>query len=907
MILGRDRELGELRALLDRSRDSAGGAIVVHGEAGVGKSTLLAAVAADATGFTVLRTRGSEAESPLAYAALHRLLRPVLGNLDRLPTRQRKALAAVFGLDDGAPEEHDRFLIFLAALGLLTDAAERTPVLCVVDDAHWLDDASSAALQFIARRVEFERIAILFGARDGGVRRFEPEDLPGFQLQGLERDAAERLLAESARAPVPADVLAQLYARTNGNPLALVEVPAALSPAQLEGEAHLPAHLPLTDGLERMFLDRVGRLPEAARAFLLVAAADDSGELLTVRRAAEMLHASEGLLDAERSGLVGVRESTLEFRHPLVRSAIYSSAASVERRRAHGALADALAERGDSDRAIWHRADALDEPDEVTAAELERVGRRAGQNGGHEAASAAFERAADLSVHRQERARRQFSAALSAWFAGQGNRARTLAQAARSTAADPVLLADIDGLRAFVEVNFGSPQVGHGILMRAARDVAGADRARARKLAMIATAFAAFGYDSGAGIDPTTLAPLDRDDADPLAIAFDRLLHASAAIVRGDTAGAVAAVRQALASADGLRDPDLLTNAGIVAMQVGNDVEAMRWHDLQLEDGRSRAALSAILHALTRRTIVQLAVGQFSAVAASAGEVLDLSVTTNQPNQRALPLAELALIGALRGDDGLPEQLAAAEQALRAHPAGVLDGVIRDVLAWARAVQEDSPATALHHLQHITHPIFARVAAIDRIEAAVRAGQRADAGAVVDDLAGFAEATGEVWAHSAASHGRAVLAEGNEAEQHFRAALAGSGRNTRPFNVARTELAYGVFLRRARRRTDAREHLRNAATTFERLGARRWADRAAEELRASGEALRRRDDSGTAPLTAQERQVAKLVQQGLPNREVAARLFVSPRTVDFHLRNVFTKLGISSRGALSQIDLDAAT
>jgi DNA-binding NarL/FixJ family response regulator len=905
MILGRDHELGQIRALLDRARESSGGSLVVYGEAGVGKSTLLASAVSEATGFTSLTTRGNEAESPLAYAALHRLLLPLLEGLDRLPARQRKALAAVFGLDDGDEVGSDRFLVFLAALGLLTEAAERKPVLCLVDDAHWLDDASSAALQFIARRVAFEPVVLLFGARSGGARRFEPGDLPALELQGLDRDAAERLLTEAADGPVPAEVRAQLYARTNGNPLALVEIPAALSAAQLEGEARLPAHLPLTDGLERVFLDRFRNLSDQARTLLLLAAADDSGDLHIVRRAADLAGASQGLADAERSGLLRVRGATLELRHPLVRSAIYSAATSSDRRTAHRALAAALTERGYRDRAVWHRADSLDGPDELTAGELELVARRAGQNGGHEASSAAWERAAELSPLTSARAERLHSAALSAWFAGEASRARTLAQAARTHAADQVLLADIDALRAFIEMNFGSPQVGHGILMRAARDVAPYDARRARKLAMIGAAFASFGFDSGIAIDPASLAPLDTGD-DPLDDAFMGLLHGSAAILRGDTAAGAVSFRRALTAAEGLRDPDLLTNIGIAAMQMGDDQQAMRWHDIQLDDGRERAALSAILHALTRRTIVQLAVGQFPAAAAAAAEVLDIAATTNQPNQRALPLAELALIGALKSKDGIDEALREAELALAGHPAGVLDGLIRDTLAWARSVHAESPAVALHNLQQVSHPIMVKITAIDRMEAAVRAGQPHVATALVDQLAGFAEATGAAWALSAADHGRALLSEGADAEAYFRAALARSADNTRLFNHARTELALGEFLRRARRRTDAREHLRNAMAAFETLGVRRWADRASEELRASGEVLRRRDESGATPLTAQELQVARLVQKGLANREVAARLFVSPRTVDFHLRNVFAKLGIASRGALVQVDLDTA-
>ncbi|MFC0678722.1 AAA family ATPase [Lysobacter korlensis] len=905
MIVGRDPELRAVRALLERARGGDGGALVVHGEAGVGKSTLLAEAVRQSSGFRVLRTRGNEAESPLAYAALHRLLRPLLGRVGRLPRPQAQALGAVFGLEAGGAVGSDRFLVFLAALGLLTDAAEDDPIFCVVDDAHWLDDASAAALRFIARRVEFERIAMVFGARDGGLRRFDPEELATLHLAGLDAESAERLLLDAAPAPVPAAVVSQLVARTHGNPLALVELPAALTLEQLVGEAALPAHLPLTDGLERVFLERFRGLSEDGRTLLLLAAADDSGDLLSVRRAAELLGAAAGLPDAERSGLLEVTGTTVELRHPLVRSAVYTAATSVDRRRAHQALADSFTERGDPDRAVWHRADALESPDEATAAELDRVARWAGQNGGHEAASAAWERAADLSRTPGERASRRHCAALSAWLAGQPNRARTLVQSARAEASDPELLADIDSLRAFLEMNFGSPRVGHGILMSAARDVAGHDPARARKLAMVATAFAAFGFDSGIGIDPVSVAP-PADDDDPLAQTFGKLLAGMAAIVRKDTRDAAAQLRQALATAQGLRDPDLLTNIGIAAVLVGDDDAAMRWHDIQLDEGRQRAALSAILHALTRRTIVQLAVGRFPAVGTAAAEVLEIAGTTGQVNQRAFPLAEQALLAALQGSDRFADKLADAEQALAAHPAGVLDGLVRDTLEWAKAVDATTPAVALHHLQRVSHSAMARIIAIDRMEAAIRADKPDDARAVAADLAAFAADTGAAWAAAAAEHGRALLAEGDDAERHFRSALARSPQNTRLFNRARTELAYGEFLRRARRRTDAREHLRSAFADFETLGVRRWADRAAEELRASGESLRKREDSAVSPLTPQELQVARLVQQGLANRDVAARLFVSPRTVDFHLRNVFAKLGITSRGALTQIDLDHA-
>uniref|UniRef100_UPI00186B12A3 AAA family ATPase n=2 Tax=Georgenia thermotolerans TaxID=527326 RepID=UPI00186B12A3 len=387
-VQGRAREQAAIDELVRAAREGRGGALVVRGEPGAGKSVLLADAAARADGMQVLRTQGIESEAPLPFAALERLLRPVLDRADRIAAPQARALRVVLGEEAG---EVDRFLVFLAALNLLAEAAAAEPVLAVVDDAHWLDDASAAALLFAARRLQRERVAVLFGAREGDVRSFDGAGLPELAVAGLDDDGVAALLSAQAGAPVAAGVAARLRASTGGNPLALVELPEVLSTDQLAGRAPLPERLPVTGGVERVFLDRARRLSDDAQRLLLVAAADDSTRVGTVQQAARALGVGPGALDeAERSGLLRVAGTQLELRHPLVRSAVYDAATSHERRAAHRALADALGE-ADADRRAWHRAAGTVEPDEAVVAELEQAAGRARRRGGHEAAAAAYE------------------------------------------------------------------------------------------------------------------------------------------------------------------------------------------------------------------------------------------------------------------------------------------------------------------------------------------------------------------------------------------------------------------------------------------------------------------------------------------------------------------------------------
>ncbi|HEX8346803.1 MAG TPA: AAA family ATPase, partial [Actinoplanes sp.] len=465
MVYGRGQERARIAQLLQEARAGSGGALIVSGEAGTGKSTLLTDAAATAEDMRVLRTQGIESEAPLAFAALERLLRPVMPSAERLPAPQAHALRVVFGAESG--EGADRFLVFLAALSLLAEVAEDTPVLAVVDDAHWLDDASAAALLFIARRLQLEHIALLFGAREGDVRSFDPgDDLPVVRLTGLDLDAVTSLLREQTGAPVSAEVGAELMASTGGNPLALVELPRVLSVDQLTGRSRLPGRLPVTGRIERAFLDRARRLSPAAQRLLLVAATDDSGRASTVSAAAARLDVeAQALAEVEASGLVRVANGRLQLRHPLVRSAVYAAATSIDRRRTHAALAEVLTRQDDADRRAWHRAASVDEPNAAVVADLDAAAARAEQRGGYEAAAAAWERAAELTAEQGERARRLYAAARGAWLSGHAARARSLADAARAVATDPLLRADVVRLRARIEWNTGSIKLGHRMVL----------------------------------------------------------------------------------------------------------------------------------------------------------------------------------------------------------------------------------------------------------------------------------------------------------------------------------------------------------------------------------------------------------------------------------------------------------
>jgi DNA-binding CsgD family transcriptional regulator len=910
VLHGRERERATLAALVEQARGGSAGVLVVLGEPGVGKTALVRDLVAssEASGVRVLRTAGVESESPLPYAALHRLLRPVT-DLDRLPAPQARALRVAFGVEDGPTVEP--FLVGVACLSVLTDAADDdTPLLCVVDDAHWLDSASADALSFAARQLSADPVVMVFAARAGGAGgpAFAPQGLPVLEVGGLDDDAARELLDERGGGRLPEEVAERLLHETGGNPLALLELPTGLSAGQLTGDAPLPQQLTLTAGVERAFLDRCRRLSEPVQTLLLVAATDATGRVGTVRRAAATLGVDGAAWqDAERSGLLGVTGDAVAVRHPLVRSAVYQAATSFEQRQVHRALADAIG-ADDPDRSTWHRAAAVDGPDPDVADALHDVAARAEMRGGHLAAADAFERSAALTAEEADRATRLYGAARTAWAAGQAVRARTLAGSARELAADPLLRADIDRLRARIEVNVGSAVDAHRIFTVAARTVADVDAGRALEMASAAALNRTYGSDSGAVLTaPVLTRLLTATDTDtPRTACLRLLLGTLTASADEDWTLAAAGLEQALAAGRDVEDLDVMGNLGNTALHLGDDEGAAFSYAAMVSTAREAGNGMVVIYGLERLAFAQLPTGPWAAMRSSVDEALTLARSVGQPTLTAAPLAALALLAALTGSDEVDDRLTEVDDVAARYPLGILADPVNDATRWARgaraSAQGDS-AAALHHLSGMRVPALHRMAALDRIEAAVRAGDTERARAWVDELTPFATATQRPWALGAVELGCALTAaDPADATAAFEAAVGHYQRAARPYDLARTQLAYGEHLRRTNRRVDARPQLRSALERFTDLGAAPLVERATQELRASGETARKRDPSTLLDLTPMERKVAQLVSTGLSNKDVAAQCWVSPRTVAFHLRNVFTKVGVSSRTELAQLD-----
>jgi DNA-binding CsgD family transcriptional regulator len=911
VLYGRDPERSSIGELLDGARASRSAVLVISGEPGVGKSALLEDAREQARDMRVLTGAGVESEAQLPFAALEQILRPVLRHVENLPQPQAAALRGALGSAAGGSE--DRFLVSLAVLSLLAEAAEHRPLLCLVDDAQWLDEASAEALVFVARRLEVEGIVILFGAREGEIRRFEAPGLPELQLGGLDPAAAAALIDRHAGVALSSEVRGRLVAETGGNPLALLELSPALSEAQLSGAEGLLAPIPVSARVEHAFLARVHRLPEETQTLLLVAAADDSGEVATVLRAAAQLGAAAEALDAaEQAGLAHVRGTRLELRHPLVRSAVYQAAPISRRQAAHRALASVLDSEVEADRRAWHRAAAIVEPDPSVGEELEQAAERAARRSGFAAASLAFERAAALTGDEEHRARRLIAAAENAWLAGRVERALVLLEAARPLVSEPIQRADIDRFLGLIEMTRGVPADACQLLLRAATEVAPSDGERALQLLNIAGVAAAYAGDREAAVAIADVARGLTLEETPFVRMLTQLLIGLGAHAQDDFANAAPRLRVALELAEELDDaaseqPVALLFAGRAALYLGDDQVAYRTHHEAAARARGRGALSIVTQILPRLATAEIWAGRWASAAANAKEGVQLAREIGQHDLVAQQLVVLGLIAALRGSEDECRSLAAESREL-ASARGL--GIVAEAADWALVLLElglGRAEEALRRCREISSTLVVFWAALDRIEAAVRAGERETARAWLDAFEPWAESCATAWGRVVVLHCRALLSEDeSEAERLFLAALDAHAEAARPFEHARSELAYGEFLRRARRRVEAREHLRAAFEGFEGLGATMWAERARAELRASGQTARKRDASTRDELTAQELQIARFVAEGLTNREVAAQLFLSPRTIDFHLRNVYRKLGISSRTALARLDLDSA-
>jgi DNA-binding CsgD family transcriptional regulator len=903
-LLGRRSECAALDALLQGVRDGRSAVLVVRGEAGMGKTALLDYTAESASDLRVVRAVGVESEMELPFAALHQLSGPMLDRLERLPSPQRDALGTAFGLRAGpAP---DRFLVGLAVLSLLSEIAGQRPLVCVVDDAQWLDQASAQALAFAARRLVAEPVLVVFAAREPST---ELRGLPELVVQGLRDADARELLGSVVRWPLDERVRDRIVAETRGNPLALLELPRGRSPAELAGGFGLPDVPPLSARLEATFLRRVEILPEETRLLLLVAAAEPVGDPALVWRAARRL--GLGIEADDSAGAAGLLEigGRVVFRHPLVRSAVYRAAPVPQRQKVHAALAEVTDAEVDPDRRAWHRAQATSGPDEEVAAELERSAGRAQRRGGLAAAAAFLERAVGLTLDPARRAQRALAAAQAKHLAGAPDAALGLLAAAQAGPLDDLERARLDVLRAQIAYSQNRGSEAPRLLLRAAKRLESLDVGLARETYLDALWAARFAgrLARGGSVLEVAQAAL----AAPVSLrpprAPDLLLYGLATqFTRGYAAGvptlqqAVSAFRgRSMSSEEALR---WLWLAGEAAVVVWDDESWDLLTARHLQLAREAGALSVLPVALTLRIGAHTLTGRLLA----AAQLIQEARTLTEVIGSYLPPYGPLILAAWRGRG--VEASNVIDQTLReAASRGEGQGVA--AAQWARAVlsnglgrYEEALAAARLASEHPEGLAFSNTALLELIEAVARTGRTEGAAGMLQRLSERTRAGGTDWALGVEARSRALLSEGDQAEGLYREAIERLGRTRMRVEFARARLVYGEWLRRERRRVEAREQLRGAYQLLSAMGIEGFAERARRELRATGETARRRPlVGGWEGLTAQEAQIARLARAGLSNPEIGTRLFISAHTVQYHLRKVFAKLGITSRSQLDRV------
>jgi DNA-binding CsgD family transcriptional regulator len=905
-FLGRTSERDLLDGLLANVRGGESDVLVIRGEAGIGKTALLRYAARQAAGFQVAQVTGMEAEMELPFAGTHQLCTPMLAHLDALPRPQRDALSVALGLATG--DIPDPFLVGLAVLGLLSAVAEERPLLCLVEDAQWLDAASSQVLGFVARRVLAESVAIVVAVRGAGgsdsVRDFD--GLPELRLEGLQEDHARALLSGAVPGRLDDRVRDRIVAETRGNPLALLELPGRMTAAELAGGFELPPAQDLPAHIEDHYLRRVGDLPEATQRLLLLAAADPLGDATLVWRAGRRLDIeSSALAPAEDAKLLEIG-ARVRFRHPLVRSAVYRAASPDNRQRVHEVLAEVSDPEADADRRAWHRSLAAAGPDEDVAAELERSAGRAQARGGVAATAAFLQRAVALTPDPTRRRGRALAAAQASLQAGAFDAARGLLATAEAGALDELQRARIELLRA--EVAFASKRgsTAPASLLRAAKRIEPLDArlARASYLeALSAALFAARLAGPGGGVRDVANAVQAAPSAASPRSSADVLLDGWAALFADGCAAAAPTLREALRefgrptlAADQLH---LLWLVTITAPVVWDDA---RWEVLSrrhVELARSSGAVSELPLALNSRIYVQLFRGEPEIAGALIEEA---RVAIEATGASLTPWGALAL-AVLRGheqDACTMLDVATADASQRG------EGISLTVIAWARAilynglrVHDKALAAAQAAIDCPTNSAAAAWGMVELIEAAARVGEPEAAGDAARRFAEIAAAAGTDWALGVDARSRALLSTGATAEQLYHEALDHLGRCQMRMDLARAHLLYGEWLRRENRRVEARAQLRAAHDQFTSMSMEAFAERAGSELLATGEKVRKRTVETREDLTAQERHIAQLARDGLSNAEIGARLFLSPRTVEWHLHHVFSKLGIRSRRQLA--------
>jgi DNA-binding CsgD family transcriptional regulator len=902
MLIGRESERSVLEALLQSARGERSAALVLRGEPGIGKTALLEYAADSARDMTVLRCVGIEAEHELPFASMHQLVRPCLELVDRLPAPQAAALRGALGLSFDAVQ--DRFLVSAGLLSLLAEACDERPVLCCVDDAQWLDPPSAEALVFAARRFQAEPIALLIAARSGDARDFDAPGLDELEIVGLDEQHAQALLSARLDRPAAPDVALRLLNTAHGNPLALLELPSALSAAQLDGVEPIVGPPPVRGAVEAAFGSRVAALPDAARRVLLLAAADDVGDLAAVQSAAEALGLALADLDeAEREGLVRI-DGAVTFRHPLVRSAVYRAATRSERREAHEALAAAVS---DPVSGVWHRAVVADRPDEELAGELEGAAAQAVARTAHATAAVTFERAADLSEENAARGRRLRGAAQAAMDAGRLDGALALVERSRALVADPLEVAQLDLIHATEAGRRGAPADGSRMMREAAEAIA----QDAPELATEMALWSVFtGLQSGwdhqrylAG--ERVLAGIELDT--PLGRFARALTEALNATFQGESERAGDRFAAALEESGELTGLRTMAMPVFVLAITGDWPTARIASERMIATLRTMGIVTALAGALPLLSYCEMAMRRLRSAQASVAEGLELSRQLAYENDETGFLGVQARILALQGDEQGCRDV--AQETLRRSVANGIGWATKNARVALAELELGlgHPREAIAHFEQLDPtpvPPLVAMATPDLVDAALRAGEPDRAAAAAQRFAAWAPASRAPFVHAMVARCQAILAEdADEADALFARALELNGDDGPPYERARTQLAYGERLRRDRRKTEARAQLRAALEVFDGLGTAPWAERARGELNATGESARKRDASTIDDLTPQELRIAQLVAAGASNRDAAAQLFVSPKTVEYHLRKVFLKLGLSSRIELARVQL----
>jgi DNA-binding CsgD family transcriptional regulator len=903
-FLDRASEREVLDRLLAHVREGQSGVLVIRGEAGIGKTTLLRYAARHASGFRVAQVTGAEAEMELPFAGIHQLCTPLLDQLDALPQPQQDALNVALGLASG--DVPDRFLVGLAVLGLLSAAAEERPLLCLVEDSQWLDDASGLILGFIARRLLAESVAIVVTVREPNTRH-DFDGLPELPLRGLADEDARTLLIGAVPGRLDDRVRDRIVAETRGNPLALLDLPRSMSAAELAGGFELLAETDLPRHLEDRYLQRAAELPEATQRLLLLAAAEPMGDATLVWQAAHGTGIEKSALaPAEDAQLVEVG-ARVRFRHPLVRSAIYRAATLSERRAAHRALAEATDPDTGPDRRAWHRAHAAVGLDEGVAAELERSADRARARGGAAAAAAFLARAAELTPDPAERGRRALAAAQAKFDAAASDAALELLATAELAPLDELQRARLERLRAEIAFARTRGSDAPALLLRAARRLESLDAAMARETHLEAMAAAMFAGRLGdkPGVRDAAEAALTAPAAPQPPRAIDLLLDGLATrFTEGYSAG-LPPLRRALGE---FRDLVGLTAREVrwlwLACRLAQDLwDDELWDVLAtrgLRVARETDALSVLPIAATYRASLHVHAGEFGAASSLIEEA---DAITQATDMAPLKYASL-MLAAWRGDEADGLKLIEAGR-LEATARG--EGMGLGVIEWATALlcngrgrYAEALAAAQRGCEHEDVGLFAW-SLVELIEAGVRSGATDATSEALDRLSDRTQASGTDWALGIEAGSRALLSDARDAEPLYREAVERLERSRGVVHLARARLLYGEWLRRVNRRVDAREQLRAAHEMFSRIGAEGFAERARHELLATGETARKRSDEARSVLTPQEAHIARLARDGLSNPEIGAQLFISPRTVQYHLHKVFTKLDITSRNQLSRV------